>query len=411
MIRRSVPAVVLLAMLASPITLAMGSAPEAPGNQEPTTMKTIAQANNQFAFDLYDHLRAGDGNLFYSPYSISTALSMVLAGAEGASAREMADTLHLADTAATHDAVGELISNLNQRGETGPNTLTVANALWAHQGFTFLDAYLDLIRQAYRSEVEQVDFVNDSEGAREAINAWVERKTREKIQQLIAPGVLNPRTRAVLVNAIYFKGTWAETFSESKTLDRPFYRTPDDAMPVPMMEQTETFSYTEDDTVQVLAMPYEGHDMSLVVFLPRAKDGLRALEAAWNAGTVEKYVKALTSRKVHVLLPRFVMESSFSLAQVLGALGMGTAFTQAADFSGMTGGRDLMITDVLHKAYVSVDEEGTEAAAATGVVMGLTSVAHPQQPVVFRADHPFLFAIRDDRSGALLFIGRLTKPE
>ena len=382
----------------------------------------VAEGCNRFAFDLYAQLRGAEGNLFLSPYSISTALTMTYGGARGETADQMAQVLHLpASGEAVHGVYGALQKDLNAAGE-GPGApgfeLVVANRLWGQKGFAFLPDFLALIERNYGAGLEQVDFARETEEARKTINAWVEKQTRDKIKELLKPGVLDAMTRLVLTNAIYFKGKWAEEFDKKATRDEDFFLTPETKVAAPLMHRTADFGYFAGDNLQVLELPYQvargdshgrGDRLSMVVLLPKAKDGLAALETSLSAEKVAEWLGQLHRREVRVALPRFKTTAEFSLAEVLAAMGMKDAFDAGkADFSGMTGDRDLFISAVVHKAFVDTNEEGTEAAAATAVIAPLAAM--PESPPVFRADHPFLFLIRDTKTGAILFLGRILDP-
>jgi serpin B len=369
----------------------------------------VVESNNKFAFELYQKLQNQQGNLFLSPYSISTAMAMTYAGARDQTAEQMAKTLNFPVNEQFHKTFGEIIKQLNTEGQKGAFELVVANALWGQKDFKFLPDYLALVKTDYEGNLEQVDFQTQTEEARKTINAWVEAKTRDKIKELIKPNVLDKWTRLVLTNAIYFKGKWAHQFKLQSTQDSPFSLLDGEKSTVPMMNQKERFGYTETELLQVLEMPYIDDDLSMIVLLPRKLDGVRELEKQLNADTLKGWISVLRKREVQVFFPRFKMTSEFGLAQILSEMGMPDAFSGKADFSSMTGNRDLFISAVIHKAYVDVNEEGTEAAAATGVVMRLTSVEVP--PPVFRADHPFIFLIRDNHTGSILFLGRLESPK
>ncbi len=379
----------------------------APQDADP---EALVRGNNTFALDLYGELRAQEGNLFFSPFSISTALAMTYGGARGSTAAQMEQVLHFeVTTERLHQAFSQLVETLNAQGAKGDYQLSVANVLWGQQGVGFLKKFLDLTEKHYGAGLRQVDFAAATEAARRAINAWVEEETQGKIKDLIQPGVLNALTRLVLTNAIYFKGTWAEQFDKKATRDAPFTLATRQQVKVPMMHKTENFGYTEAEDFQALELAYAGDDLSMVIFLPRQVDGLAALEKELSLDNLQSWLGGLRRQTVQVSVPRFTMTSEFRLQEVLKSLGMTDAFSGAADFSGMTGRRDLFISAVIHKAFVDVNEEGTEAAAATAVVM-MRSAA-PRPPVVFRADHPFLFLIRDNASGSILFIGRLVNPK
>ncbi|MCL5281324.1 MAG: serpin family protein [Planctomycetes bacterium] len=388
--------------------------------------RQVANGNNCFALQLYQRLQGEKGNLFFSPYSISTALAMTYAGARGRTQEQMAQTLCLPtskevvqklaegrEPLAPEDfakAFGKIIKDLNARGDKGTYELRVANALWGQQDFEFLPSFAKLVEDRYDGHLERVDFVQAAEKARQTINAWVEKQTNGKIKDLIGPGLLDSMTRLVLTNAVYFKGTWASQFQKEGTQDGPFTLLDGSQVQAPMMNQQARFGYAEADGLQVLEMPYVGQELSMVVLLPKESAGIGDLEKALTAENVSKWLGGIRKQEVIVAVPKFKMTHKFSLGDVLQAMGMTDAFSRQADFSGMTGRRDLFISAVVHQAYVDVNEEGTEAAAATGVTMKLTAIAPGRIPV-FRADHPFLFLIRDIRSGSILFLGRMMNPK
>lgn len=370
---------------------------------------SVAAGGDAFALALYQQLKTEAGNLFYSPFSLRVALAMTFAGARGETEREMAAVLGLpGQSDAVHAAMGNMVRQLNQRGGDGVQ-LRVANALWMQSGFAFQPSYTSLVETQYDSQPLLADFASDTEGARERINAWVAERTENRIRNLIPPGALNALTRLVLTNAIYFKGLWSQPFDPADTADAPFWLTADTQVSTPFMTRRGEMLYAEDEVAQVLSLPYKGGALSMLVFLPPQHGGLGALEAALTSDRLEQWLRALEERPVELYLPRFRIEARFSLADTLAAMGMPSAF-HGADFSGISEAGELEITGVLHKAFVEVNEEGSEAAAATGVVVGITSVREPAPPVVFRADRPFLFAIRDNGTRSLLFLGRLADP-
>ena len=368
----------------------------------------IVTGNNDFALNVYQQLAAGqDGNLFFSPNSIHAALAMTSTGARGNTAAQMSKTLRL-PTQNPHEAYAGLLKQLKPPKEGGYE-LRVANALWGQKGYPWIEEFLKTTKANYDAGLREVDFVTATEAARRTINAWVERQTNQKIKDLLKPGVLKPLTRLVLTNAIYFKGDWASQFDKKLTRAMPFKLSASRTTKAPMMYQKAKFGYTENNTAQILSMPYKGKDLSMLVLLPKKVDGLADMAKKLTAGDLAAFAAKARQREVRVYMPKFKMTSQFSLKQVLTAMGMSEAFVPGkADFSGMNGKKDLFISAVIHKAFVDVNEEGTEAAAATGVVIGLTSVMPP--PLVFRADHPFLFVIRHDRTGAILFMGRVMDP-
>ena len=386
----------------------------APATQPPSPAADLVAGNTAFAPDLYAKLREQKGNLFVSPFSISTALAMTSAGARGNTLDEMQKVLHLPEK--PHAAFGELLKKINAAGAKGKYELTTANAIWAQQGFPWRGEFTALVNKDYGAGFFPVDFAGKPEAARQRINAWVEKETKEKIKELIPQGVIDALTRMVLTNAIYFKGNWASQFKKANTKNQPFYLDGGKKAEVPLMHQDGTYGYGEmvygsGDRVQILSLPYVGKELSMIAVLPEAGK-LASLEAKLTAENLGKWTGPLREQKVNVYLPRFMLEMDqpISLKAPLIAMGMKDAFDDMkADFFGMHSGKEqLLITEVLHKAFVDVNEEGTEAAAATGVVVGLRSA--PAKPTVFRADRPFLFLIRDNATGSILFLGRYTGP-
>jgi serpin B len=379
-------------------------------------IQSIAASNNAFAIDLYGKLAGEKGNIFFSPYSIETALAMACAGAKGPTAGQMARTLRWNMPAEqAHAAFADLIRELNASGSTGQQRLfqlVVANALWGQKGYPFHKSFQEMVKASYEGQLAEVDFAGAAEQARQTINRWVEKQTNDKIKDLIGPRVLTPLTRLVLTNAIYFKSNWASQFSKVLTKDAPFHLSAGQTADVPLMHREGHYSYAETEQAQVLELPYVGYRLSMVVILPRQVDGLPALEKELTQEKLDGWFKSSASRKVQVTLPRFKFASQFSLADVLKSLGMTDAFSpQAANFSGMASAERLFISAVLHKAYVDVNEEGTEAAAATAIAVAGMAMPQPEEPVVFKADHPFLFVIRHRGSGAILFMGRVEQPQ
>ncbi len=374
--------------------------------------KSVIEGNNAFALDLYAQLRKGEeGNLFFSPYSISAALAMTYAGARGDTEAQMAKVLHFKlEQLLLHAAFRALNDRVLGGKKERAYQLHVANALWGQKGHRFLDFYLELVRANYGAGLRQVDFMRATEEARQRINAWVEEQTQDKIKELIKRGILDRLTTLVLTNAIYFKGNWASRFDVKQTRDEPFTLLDGKKVNVPMMHQAAKFKYVGDKSVQTLELPYVDDELSMIVLLPRKGDGLPALERSLTKNNLAKWLSGLREQEVEVALPRFKSTWACELQNELKSMGMTDAFSlPAADFSGMTGEQDLLIDKVIHKAFVDVNEEGTEAAAATAVVAKLKSV--PVTPAVFRADHPFMFLIRDNRSGSILFLGRLMSPK
>ncbi|CAG0935488.1 antithrombin III [Thermoflexales bacterium] len=370
-------------------------------------VEAVVQGNTEFALAFYQKLRTEEGNLFFSPHSISTALAMTYAGARGNTAVQMAQALHcLLEQEQIHPAFASLEAQLSDIGRKGHIQLKVANALWPQVGYPFLEAFLALTKQYYGVRITAVDY-GDAETARGIINIWVEEKTENKIQELIPPGLLDALTTLVLVNATYFKGNWASQFDQGRTSNAPFWVTSDKPVQVPMMTQEHEFRYGESDGLQILELPYAGDDLSMVVLLPQEIDGLTQLEDSLAVENLGLWTRNLWETEVLVSLPRFEIAFPFRLDDTLKSIGMVDAFGGSADFSGMDGTKSLFIGAALHKAFVAVNEEGTEAAAATAVTMarGL-----PTPPPSFRANHPFIFLIRENHTGSILFLGRVVNP-
>lgn len=382
----------------------------------------LVAGNSAFAFDLYQALRETDGNLFYSPHSISLALAMTYAGARDDTARQMADTLHFTlPDERLHPAFNALDLSLTTRGaaaageaETDEPTefqLHIANAIWGQQGYTFLPAFLDTLAQYYGAGLRLLDFQGAPDDARVTINDWVSEQTEGKITDLIPPGAIDTLTRLVLTNAIYFNAAWVLPFEEEATQDDTFTLLDGSEVTVPMMAQTEQFLYAEGAGYQAVELPYN-NNVAMTIVLPEAGQ-FAPFEESLDAEQAQAILDALAPADVVLKMPRFDIEAArFSLKEVLTALGMPDAFVpQVADFSGMDGTRELFISDVVHQAAITVDEQGTEAAAATAVIVGVTS-AEPEPPefVEMTIDRPFIFLIRDTETGAILFVGRVLNP-
>ena len=384
----------------------------APEGGEVGDYAEAAESCNAFGIHLYQFLAGQeDGNLCVSPLSVAAALTMTYAGARGDTAAEMAKVLHIEghdpENAPVHRAYTALMEALGHKGE-GKDVLDIANALWPQKDYDFRKAYIDLVKQRYKAGLEPLDYTSAPEACRKTINDWVSGKTHDKIQELLAEGTITPATALVLTNAVYFAGTWRAAFPENGTHPMPFHVMGREAVDVPMMSAKGKYGYYEDDALQALEMDYKSGGLSMVVVLPRERDGLAGFDL--TPERLDACTKGLNQREVQVFFPRFTMEQSFSLAETLGAMGMPTAFTPRADFTGMAEDGRLNISAVEHKTYIKVDEEGTEAAAATAVVMKRTSIEPGPQPPVFKADHPFVYLIRHKASGAILFLGRLMEP-
>jgi serpin B len=387
-------------------------------------LAAVAQGNSQFAFDLYHQVQSEPGNLIFSPFSISMAFAMVSAGARGETEAQIADTLHFTlpqeQLHPAYNALDLTLEGLNEtesgerQGDEDPGdlTLSIANALWGDQEVTFNDPFLDVLALNYGAGMNTVDFRSQPDESREEINAWVEDKTEDRIKDLIPEGVITPNTRLVLTNAIYFYGAWTTQFQPESTADGPFTTLDGSQVTVPMMKQSGLMTgYASGDGWQAITMPYgQQHNASMVIILPDS-GRFAEVESSLDAAKFEEIRTALSQSQasVNLTMPRWEFESTFDLVETLKAMGMIAPF-EGADFSGITSEIGLVISDVIHKSNITVDEEGTEAAAATAIVMEETSAMIPDQQVDFVMDHPFIFAIVDRESGTLLFLGRVTNP-
>ncbi|HEX4039776.1 MAG TPA: serpin family protein [Acidobacteriaceae bacterium] len=413
----------LLACVLLPLLGSAGLAAQpAPANPATADQAALARGNNAFAVDLYGHLSTQPGNLFFSPASISTAFAMAYAGARGQTAAQMAHVFHFTlPPDRLNPAIGALLRKLN--APHPEYELRVADALWAERNAPFAPAYLKVMQTDYAADFRRVDFQHAPEAVRGTINQWVAQETNNRIENLIGPGVLTPQTRLVLTNAIYFKGTWAKPFEKSATnLDGEFHLSSTQTARTPLMHRSGRYPYYDGGTFQELELPYASgnqaahpaDELAMIVLLPKETDGLPALEKQFTAEAASQWLAKLEpADKIILTLPRFTMTQQFELSGVLASMGMPQAFTGAADFSGMTGKPEFSISAAIHKAFVDVNEKGTEAAAATSTIMMATAMRMPQPeppPIVFRADHPFLFLIRDTTTGEILFLGRVEDP-
>ncbi|MFL7790754.1 MAG: serpin family protein [Anaerolineae bacterium] len=400
-----------------PLGLSMQSAKErikSPSVPAPDQAELIG-GNSAFAFDLYHLLKEEvKENLFYSPYSISLALAMTYAGARDETEQQMADTMHYTlPQNRLHPAFNWLDLELASRGEGAEGKdgegfrLNIANTIWGQENYVFLPEYLDTLALNYGAGMRLIDFVGDPEGARVAINDWVSDETEDRVKDLIPQGVIDELTRLVLTNAIYFNAAWAEPFEENRTQDGTFTLLDGSQVTVPMMRHTASYGYAESEGYQAVELPYDGRELSMVILLP-AEGEFESFEDSLDAGRVDAIVNDLAYQEIALTIPKFEVESSFSLVKALTEMGMPIAFSMDADFSGMDGTRDLYIGAVVHKAFVSVDEAGTEAAAATTVEMQLKGA--PMNPVTVTVNRPFIFFIRDIETGTILFVGRVVNP-
>ncbi|MCX5770675.1 MAG: serpin family protein [Candidatus Hydrogenedentes bacterium] len=385
------------------------------------TLTPVVRGNNQFALDLYAKLNTNRDNLFFSPFSVSAALAMTYAGAQGATQAQMEQVLHFPfSDEKLHASFGSLLQALTYvPASKAGYQLDIANRLWGEEKeyFKFREDFLKLNRDFYGAELEKVSFSKEPGPTADKINKWTSKQTAGKIPEIVNAADFSAYTLLVLTNAIYFKGDWLHEFKEDATKDEPFYLEGGTQKNVPLMHQSIQFGYSSTDSLQILEMGYRGNRLSMVVLLPRDRNGLAALEKELNTDLLYGWLAGLHPEKVEVYFPRFKMESAFNLTDTLKAMGMPDAFTLQADFMKMIEftvqpppDQRIWIDKVLHKAYVDVNEKGTEAAAATAVIMTLGATAAPEPPPVFRADHPFLFLIQDKPTGSILFLGRVMRP-
>lgn len=410
----SVTAVVLLTTVLSCSAEENLSVPEMQTITDTQAVQELVRGNNEFALDLYEEVcnMLEPDNIFFSPYSISSALGMTYAGAQGQTAADMAETLHFTlPVKATNRAFYSLTESLSSgeliRAESGdPFTLSISNGLWVQDDFTLLDEYIAEVTMYYSAAVRNLDFIDDPDGSRETINEWVAESTLDRIQNLIPSGVLNNDTRVVLTNAVYFKASWLKQFHVRATSNAPFILKDGSSIDVPMMRQTDYFRYVSTEGCSAIELDYAAGNASMLILLP---DGdIEEFQQDFDSGMLETIRGRLSSIRVSISMPKFEFSRSMQLSQTLKILGMESAFGSGADFSGFTGSPDLFISEVLHKAFVKVDETGTEAAAATAVVMSLTAI--PEEPIEMNVNRPFLFFILDRESGCILFIGRVMNP-
>ncbi len=379
----------------------------------PEGKESLVDANNKFALNFYNEIYEDEEgeNIFFSPYSIFTALSITYEGSRGETAEEIKNVFGFPkEDDVRRPGMAAIYNRLNP--ESAKYEMKTANSLWIQDDYQVLDEFKNTVINFYGGEVSNVDFVSDSNKAREEINDWVAKKTNDIIEDLFPEGSLSELTRLVIANAIYFKGSWDVEFDEENTRKEDFYVSEEETVEVPMMRNLgEEYGYFENDLLQVLEMKYEGDETSMLVFLPR-EVGLSSLEDSISLEQIKEWKEEINNREVNVYFPKFEMNTDYKLNNYLSNLGMPAAFTppsaeDGADFSGMSGKRDLYIHSVVHDAFIAVDEEGTEAAAATGVEIGIESYTPISE---FRADRPFLFLIQETESGNILFLGRVVNP-
>lgn len=389
-------------------------------------VNAVANANNQFAIDLYNEInKESNENIFFSPWSISTAVAMTYEGARGETANEIQNVFHFPiDDNSRRSSYAKMLNKLNKA--SGKYKLHTANAIWLQEDYPFLDDYKNTISRYYLGEIKNLDFVKNPSGSSSKINNWVSKNTNNKIKDIVSPNMFNDLTRAVLTNAIYFKGKWEHQFDRDDTKPEDFTLESGQKIKVPMMRLTDEdldFNYAESDGIQILEMPYQGDKVSMLVLLPRTDvsnsrfrgdenqpqiSSITELESLLTEEKLEEWRNKLRSQTVYIYMPKYKFETSYSLTDYLKMMGMEIPFKVGeADFSGMDGTNNLYISDVLHKAYIDVYEEGTEAAAATVVMMQTLSAP---MYVTFRADHPFIFIIQEKETGNILFMGKVNNP-
>jgi serpin B len=376
-------------------------------------IQEVVNGNNNFAFDLYSELdKSEKGNVFYSSYSISAALAMTYEGAKGQTADEIKSVFHFPEGNTLRSNFAAIYNDIN--GENEAYESRTGNALWVQQDYPLLEDYTIKVEKYYGGKVANLDFIGETEKSRQTINAFIEEQTNDRIKDLIAPGVLGLLTRLVITNAIYFNGTWEWEFDSSDTDEREFKITPDNIIQVPMMLMSPDkarFNYADTENLQILELPYKGGNLSMLIFLP--KGNVESIKSSLTAEKLAELKGKMQETSLDAIyLPKFEFDTKYNLNGYLKALGMPTAFDDSgkADFSGMTSAEKLFIGLVIHQAYVKVDEKGTEAAAATAVVMLGESSAEPRDLIIFRADHPFIFLIQEKETGNILFLGKVTDP-
>jgi serpin B len=376
-----------------------------------STLDILIKDNNTFGLNLFKSIMDADKNTFYSPYSISTVMAMAYGGSAGNTEVQMSGALNFnLSQAQLHPAFSSLDEQLAKRGQGAKGMdgkdfrLKLANALWGQKDYSFTSYYLDLLAENYGAGIKIVDFSQNPEQSRQIINQWVSKQTENKIKEILSPDSVSPLTRLVLTNTIYFNAAWLSPFPKNQTHNGQFKLLDGSEISVPYMYQEADFKYFEGKSYQALELLYDGEDIAMDIFLPEPGQ-FNSFAASFNWGLAQDVIKNLESRKAFLLMPQFKIESQFNLNNTLGNMGMSDAFSSKADFSGMTGNKDLYINEVVHKAYILVNETGTEAAAAGAVVMTMSSA-----PPVVELDSPFIFIIRDIQTNTILFIGSLLNP-
>jgi serpin B len=379
----------------------------------PANVYEFVNCSNDFSFEMYQKLAAEDGeNVFFSPYSITTALGMAYEGARGETASEIADVLKLPVGNQTRlDIMKSYQGKFNQ--ENTAYNLSTANAYWLKENQDLKELYRNAIESYYLAHGEELDFAGDPIGSAETINDWIAQQTNGKIKNLIDPAIITTYTYLILTNAIYFKSDWKYQFNSTATKNDTFNLSDGNAITAEMMhmnDETIEFNYSSNGDAQLLQLPYKNGELSMYIMLPKTND-LASLESMLNYEYLNALKKDMSSEWVDLYLPKFKFEQKYELNDMLSEMGMPTAFSDNADFSGITDSVPLKITNVIHQSFVEVNEKGTEAAAATAVVIGPTSVNPPQPlPILFNANHPFIFFIEHEATGQILFMGKVGNP-
>ena len=374
-------------------------------------IESLAESNNLFAVDLFKQIQSKSENLIFSPYSIGTVLAMIYSGSGGKTAKEMSEVLYFPQQALLDPVESGMRESMQEIDTMRGTDFRLANAIWAQENFSFLPDYLDRVEKYYDAPLTLMDFIETSnrEESRKKINHWVEEETNSRIRDLIQPGILDASTRMVLTNAIYFNGGWMFPFDSAATSPSLFHTSTKESIKTDFMHQTRSYPYYEDEEIQAICLPYKNNRMVLMVILPKSIEGWRMISQVINYERFNLVLSGMGTREVQLALPKFRSELQINLRQELTSMGMGTAFSRQADLSGMTGEKNLYVDEVIHKAFIEVNETGTEAAAATAAIIGLKSSLR-DDPVRFNADHPFVFFLLDRQTGCIIFTGRLVIP-
>lgn len=382
----------------------------APGNAASQSGRdTLTQSMNKFAFDFYGHVNTSGENLMFSPLGIYSALTMTYEGAEGKTKSEMASLFNFPEDELLRTQMNKMTKELTFNSDS--LSLQIANSLWVQKDFAFDQNYLKTLETAYKAHAEYVDFIQPAERKKsvEQINDWVEKNTNDKITNMLNPIHIQDNTRLILLNAIYFYSQWDKAFDKTQTREMPFYKG-DDALKASFMQRKDRYLYYEDHLVQAVHIPYAGKRFSMLILLPSKKNGIDQLNKEMSLDYLDKIIQNSMYEQTKLFVPVFSFDYSKELKKTFQKMGMETAFTNKANFSSMTGQRDLKIDKVLHKTFIEVNEAGTEAAASTAVIMVEKSSAIREDVKIFRADHPFVFMIRDNKTGLIPFFGKVSDP-